>query len=454
MKTFAILLSFTFLTFLSSSAQSDLKKSGSTFAGGCSATYTYNASGAWVDFTADVVDSTWSYDWDFGDGNTGSGSMGFNFYQASGTYNVCLTVTDTSNNCTSTFCDSITVVIPVCNSTFTYTTDSTGTYYFQAQPDTGGFQYFWDFGDGNFTQGDSAANLFQTSGSYYVCLYTNDSVNGCNSSFCDTLDVFVPVNCSATFFTFPQNGSATFIVQGMNPGMTYQFDFGDSTTGAPNNFGFVMHNYPAGGVYNVCLNVIDSASGCTSSFCDTIVVPACVISADFVVTNLPNGQIKTDALQAGFQYQFTWLILPSPDDTLVTGFGRDTLTHTFTSNGLKTVCLQVTDLLSSACRDSICKFVMVSGIGIEEYNQLNSSFSLYPNPSNELLNIRYSLDDQKTVSVTITDLTGKAVLRTENEKALAGEHTTSINIEELASGTYLLQLQAGDLTINRKFTKN
>lgn len=428
--------------------------SGKVTTGGCSANYSYSSMGAWLQFNAGTSDSSWVYTWDFGDGNTGSGSVGYNYYAASGTYYVCLAVVDSANNCTDTFCDSVTVVVPVCNSTFTYSTDSSGAYTFQAQPVTQGWQYYWDLGDGGFEQGDSINYNFQQSGSFTVCLYTSDTINGCNSTYCDTLDIFVPVNCSATFFAVPLTGSASFIVQGMNPGMTYTFNFGDSTTGTPNGFGFATHNYATGGTYVVCLNVVDSASGCTSSFCDTVMIPSCNISADFVVTNLPNGRIFVDALQSGFQFQYSWMILPAPDDTLVSAFGRDTLTHQFTTNGIKSVCLRIQDFVSTTCADTVCKFVNISGIGIEEQIALENSFALYPNPAKDNLIIRFELKAVATVTCEITDLTGKTVFRSIEGSYPAGLHSSNADISPLASGTYIIRLTAGDVKVNRRFTKN
>ena len=47
-----------------------------------------------------------AYIWDFGDGTTGTGPYPTHIYASTGSYNVCLTVIDSANNCTSTYCDS------------------------------------------------------------------------------------------------------------------------------------------------------------------------------------------------------------------------------------------------------------------------------------------------------------------------------------------------------------
>jgi hypothetical protein len=64
------------------------------------ASFTYAASGTWVDFNAsgsyDPDGSVVSYFWDFGDGTTGSGVTTSHVYPYNGTFTVTLTVTDNS----------------------------------------------------------------------------------------------------------------------------------------------------------------------------------------------------------------------------------------------------------------------------------------------------------------------------------------------------------------------
>jgi PKD repeat protein len=62
-----------------------------------------------------------SYFWDFGDGNTSTQAYPIHQYAGAGTYNICLTVVDSTpaSVCTSTFCDSVTVTQKI-NAPFTF----------------------------------------------------------------------------------------------------------------------------------------------------------------------------------------------------------------------------------------------------------------------------------------------------------------------------------------------
>jgi len=69
-----------------------------------------------VDFTAVgiVTDPSTIYDWDFGDGNMGSGMNVSHTYGTYGTYMVCVKIQNTPN-CIKTMCAMITVSAPVCS---------------------------------------------------------------------------------------------------------------------------------------------------------------------------------------------------------------------------------------------------------------------------------------------------------------------------------------------------
>ena len=116
-----------------------------------------------------------SWAWDFGDGGTSSQQHPTHLYSGIGTYRVCLTVFDSINQCTSTFCDNVNALSP-CAPNF-------GAYPDSLQQTTVNMNFwmmsncgtpsaiFWDFGDGTF---DSTGVLnpmhaYADTGTYNVC---------------------------------------------------------------------------------------------------------------------------------------------------------------------------------------------------------------------------------------------------------------------------------------------
>jgi PKD repeat protein len=123
--------------------------------------------------------------WNFGDpasgiNNTATTMDPWHVYSQAGFYSVCLTI-NTSNGCTSTFCDTISVGSSTsnCENWMTYT-HSGFTYTFEGHthsifPTT----YNWNFGDGSAgVTGHNVTHTYATPGTYTVTLNSVDSV-GC-----------------------------------------------------------------------------------------------------------------------------------------------------------------------------------------------------------------------------------------------------------------------------------
>ncbi len=75
-------------------------------------------------------------------------------------------------------------------------------------------------------------------------------------------------------------------------------------------------------------------------------------------------------------------------------------------------------------------------VGVEEVSEM--SFSVFPNPVNDLLTIK--LSSHSDFSLTITDILGKQVL-TENYSSTS---STTINVGDFPEGIYMLQLNTGE----------
>src|ERR1044072_356035 len=77
----------------------------------CAAGFTYTVNGGAIIFTNTSTAFNWpTYSWDFGDNTYSYTANPTHTYSAAGTYVVCLTLVDSSNNtnyCTNTFCDTV-----------------------------------------------------------------------------------------------------------------------------------------------------------------------------------------------------------------------------------------------------------------------------------------------------------------------------------------------------------
>ena len=165
--------------------------------------------------------------------------------------------------------------------------------------------WFWDFGDGSFSEEQNPMHIFtfldgtgtdpDVSGVFIpkVCL-TITTMDSCSSTVCKTLEVtsdtiiYPEPECYLYFYPFrndtlvsiPELIPYSFQVTAPKNTISYLWDFGDGTTSKEAN---PIHGFDfMGGVYNVCLMIV-TEDGCTNHYCtpvyinniDTINQPGC-----------------------------------------------------------------------------------------------------------------------------------------------------------------------------------
>lgn len=79
----------------------------------------------------------------------------------------------------------------------------------------------------------------------------------------------------------------------------------------------------------------------------------------------------------------------------------------------------------------------------------NGTFSLYPNPSQDYVNIDFSGLKSAPLSITLTDMNGKTIT---SIKANGGS-TQTVSIDNLPAGNYLLNVNTASGSVNKKITK-
>ncbi|WP_296145778.1 T9SS type A sorting domain-containing protein [uncultured Flavobacterium sp.] len=93
----------------------------------------------------------------------------------------------------------------------------------------------------------------------------------------------------------------------------------------------------------------------------------------------------------------------------------------------------------------IDNYVAVAGLGVNN-NVVASKLSVYPNPAKNLINISNS-DNVSLTNATITDLNGRTV------KSVELNGATQINISDLASGVYMMNINSDQGSVTKKIVK-
>lgn len=261
---------------------------------------------------------------------------------------------------------------------------------------------------------------------------------------------------NATDLTVDFDGSSSSDTDGTIT--DWAWDFGDGNTG---NGEFVSHTYAASGSYNVALTVTDDG-GATNTTNKTIAVN------DGTTTNplsIHVQSIVTGTQDAGRGSKYGTALVTIHDDlenpvagVTVTGTlsgtfnetvngvtgtdGTVLLTSTTTAKGGVTVDLCVDDLVhGSLIYESSLNDITCTGsdqkITSDFTNVLNVplTFKVYPNPVNDMLNIKLSGDKSKAI-IAIYDLSGKK-LHTETK---ISSDNLSIDMSSFKRGVYILKV--------------
>lgn len=93
--------------------------------------------------------------------------------------------------------------------------------------------------------------------------------------------------------------------------------------------------------------------------------------------------------------------------------------------------------------------IVTSGVGVEELISLKNVI-LYPNPTDNELNIKFTLDASQKVKLIVRDLTGK-LLQQNNINGALGENVVLIDTKQLSSGVYFMEIETNGLKEIKQF---
>jgi len=143
-------------------------------------------------------------------------------------------------------------------------------------------------------------------------------------------------------------------------------------------------------------------------------------------------------------YQYTYVWMPDPDDSLYTG-----------PRGVAFSVSNDTAYVASWNAGTIYRFVrkpvgveeqIVNGLIPKEYEL----FQNYPNPFNPTTTITFALKKATKVDLRVYDLMGREVATLVNAKLPAGKHSVTFDASNLPSGTYFYRLKVDGRVFSKK----
>ncbi|MGD0711386.1 MAG: PKD domain-containing protein [Bacteroidales bacterium] len=419
-----------------------------------------------------------SWLWTFGDSTTSTLQYPVHTYANTGTYTVCLTVSDIDSSgnvvCSNTYCTTVVAgntPTSACQAYFGYYADTSHTnmidfYDYSGWYSSGNINsWLWTFGDSTTSTLQNPVHIYAGNGSYYVCLTVSDiDSNGnviCSNTYCNYVYVnnTPPSGCQA-YFGYYADTTHTNMIDFFNYSSGYSnswyWTFGDSTSSTLQN---PTHTYASNGTYYVCLTVSDIDSNgnviCSSTYCNYVVIginthcsayfniyPDSTTMHHYYVVNMASGIPP-------LTYMWSW-----GDGTYDT---NPYPSHTYSAAGYYTICLTISDSIgcsSSYCDSSYIQKSQNSMITVNVISQGNpsgikeltsdSQFSLFPNPATD--NITVMISGKATIEMLNAE--GQIM-----KSIVADNNETIIDVSSFAKGIYIVKVISEKGITVKKFIK-
>ncbi len=257
-----------------------------------------------------------------------------------------------------------------CQADFTYTTDSSNAYevfFWDASTSaTDIVSWSWQFGDGNGSYEQNPIHMYNSPGTYAVCLSIVSDGGDCESTYC--MDVVVGggsgSDCQVDFYYYADSlnqHTIQFFDQSDPAGeiVSWFWDFGNGSTSTEQN---PMHTFGDAGNYVVCLTIQTAgADSCTSIACQDVLIQGSGgdCQADFYFVVDSTGSETTVSF-------FDQSVPAEAIDSWFWEFGDGTTSteqnpvHTYNTTGNYNVCLTIA---ADSCTSTECKTVVLQSGG-------------------------------------------------------------------------------------------
>ena len=254
---------------------------------------------------------------------------------------------DITNTSGCMYTDSVVVTIDTLpTASFTQlSSDLTVTF---TNTSVGGTSYYWDFGDGFLATVANPVHIYNSNGTYNVCL---TAVNYCGTdTVCSNVTVALGgcINTVAAFDTITVELIAVFTDMSTD-NTAWAWDFGDGGNSTVQN---PVYTYAAAGTYNVCLVTTNACSSDTT--CMMVTVSASSAPCTPTVAGFTSNSI-------GLDIAFTDVSTDAVSWSWDFGDGSTSTSqnpvHTYAADSTYNVCLITTNACSS---DTSCTSVTVA----------------------------------------------------------------------------------------------
>ncbi len=308
---------------------------------------------------------------------------------------------------------------------------------------TGKFDWQYTPGFANYAVGDQGSTFPTSMGmdnAYGERPNIQITFSGGSACLPPTSVVSSSVGCDSITLNWNSSSGGSVIEYGISP-----LTAGSGTSTAVVTPPYTIKGLSPNTSYDI--RVADTCTNDTSSYITITetTLNAPLPAASFVVNSaiVSNGnafEVYVDASASTGATSYSWNYGNGTGNGVL-----DTGSYSQSENGAQTIRLVV----SNGCgTDTLEKTVNVN-IGLAQ-NPLDLSLSIYPNPAQKEVNVSFSNLGSEVI-LRLTDVQGKEILQF-NDRHTGEEYNRSIDVSQLPRGVYLLEIQARNMTANRKIS--
>ncbi|MCX6182399.1 MAG: T9SS type A sorting domain-containing protein, partial [Bacteroidetes bacterium] len=205
----------------------------------------------------------------------------------------------------------------------------------------------------------------------------------------------------------------------------------------------------AGGNITVLETSAVNCVGTTKSL--SIAVAPCPITADFsgsVLSVCKNITMVFTNKSTGLKGNETYLWNFGANATPATANTAGPHTVSYSVVGTKTISLSLNEGASISSKSNYIT-VNKCDIAVESVD-FHSSVILYPNPSNDVVNLKLYVEEKSVFSITITNALSQLIY-SDKQTLGNGETILPISLSDLENGVYFLNVQKGNESVVKQF---
>jgi len=386
-----------------------------------------------------------------------------------GTYDVCIKVIDTCNNCDTTICSKRAIACFSSGSTCNwsarpynyyvgdscYKSTSSNISAYIAFKTKGCYTYQWTVGGNNAGTGLSMQYSVSKNATYSICVKVTDTCNNCDTTICWSKTVTcIAGNCNwasrypnSIFRDSCKNTSVSlFGYISFNSNLYKCFKYQWTVNGNAVGSGqYISYTVTQNGTYNVCVKVTDTCNNCDTTICSTRTITclggcnwasktpytylwdSCKSNLSFVNAYI---SFKTKGC-----YKYQWTV---NGNNAGNGY---VMKYAIFNAGTYDICVKVTDTCNN-CDTTICvKYKTKCYNGIDNI-ELNEGINIYPNPTQGVIKLDWNKGNSSYVIYNISSQSIATGYLTNGAQTL--------DLSTYPTGLYILQIKAADANITKK----